>query len=287
MLTKTEIKQTLKENNIRPLKRLGQNFLIDKNIKDKIIKIASIKSDDVVLEIGPGLGALTEDLAKKAARVLAIEKDRSLYRILRENLGHYKNTEFVEGDILKYPLPEAEAFQKTAHRKESCERKKIKVLGNLPYYITSPVILRLLTMANSIDSILVTVQKEVAQRIVAQPGTKDCGSISLFVQFHAEPSIEMNISPNAFFPKPEVSSCLLKLVIRERPAIRVKDEELLFKIIRASFGQRRKTLTNTLRSFSPDIKDTLESVNINPKRRGETLSLNEFAQIADKITLQD
>jgi len=283
MLTKTEIKQLLKENNMRPLKRWGQNFLIDKNIKDKIIRLADIKSTDIVLEIGPGLGALTEDLAKKAEKVLAVEKDSLLCRILKERLCAYKNTEIIEADILKYPLPAHAAFQKQPLEEEFCESKKLKVIGNLPYYITSPAIIHLLELRGAIDSILITVQKEVARRIIASPGTKDYGSLSLFVNFYTTPFIEMNIPPDAFFPRPKVSSSLLRLSVRKKPAVAVKDEQLLFEVIRAAFGQRRKTLANTLKQFSPEIKKIMESVNIDPKRRGETLSMEEFAKLVDMI----
>ena len=265
MLTKTRLKQVLKKYNIRLKKRLGQNFLIDKNIKDKIIEKADIKKTDTVLEIGSGLGALTEDLAQRAERLVAVERDEALCRILNEIMGPHKNAMVVEADILEFDLGRF---------------RSLKVIGNLPYYITSPVIQHLLEFRDSIDSILITVQKEVAQRLVASPGTKDYGSLTLYVQYYTEPKIEMMIKKYAFFPQPEVDSSLVKLKIREHPAVSVKNEELLFKVIRASFGQRRKTLANALKTICHETKSILNSVDIDPKRRGETLSLKEFAKLA-------
>jgi len=279
MLTQTQVKQILSENNIHPKKRLGQNFLIDRNIKDKIIKIADVKPSDVILEIGPGLGALTEDLAKKAKRVVAVEKDRALTGILKDLLGGYKNVTVEQGDFLKMGSKNGD----TLLLKQGVPI--FKVIGNLPYYITTPILSRLIENRKHINSILVTIQKEVAQRIVAGPGSKDYGSLSLYLQYYTEPTIEMTISKSCFYPQPEVSSCLVKMLVREKPPVSVKNEELLFKIIRAAFNQRRKTLANTLKPICKDIKSILESAGINPACRGETLTLEKFAQIANKIDI--
>lgn len=275
MLTKNQIKEILSQNNLRPLKSLGQNFLIDKNIKDKIIQIAELKSDDYVLEIGPGLGALTEDLANAAKKVFVVEKDKGLSQVLQKNLSPYKNVTIFCGDILKFDL-------------NKIHSKKIKVIGNLPYYITSPVIFHLLQFRNIIDSILITVQKEVATRMVAAPGSKNYGALTLSILFYTEPTIEMKITRGVFYPQPEINSSLIKLNIRRTSPVSVKNEKLLFNIIRAGFNQRRKTLANALskREFSSslsrtDIQLILERSKIDPKRRAETLSLQEFANIAN------
>jgi len=275
MLTKNQIKEILSQNNLRALKSLGQNFLIDKNIKNKIIQIAELKSDDYVLEIGPGLGALTEDLANAAKKVFVVEKDRGLSQVLQKNLSSYKNITIFSEDILKFDL-------------NKIHSKKIKVIGNLPYYITSPVIFHLLRFRDIIDSILITVQKEVATRMVASPGSKNYGALTLSVLFYTEPTIEMNITRGVFYPQPEINSSLVKLNIRKTPPVSVKNEKLLFNVIRAGFNQRRKTLANALskREFSSslsrtDIQLILERSKIDPKTRAETLSLQEFANIAN------
>lgn len=284
MLTKTQLKNILSENDIRLRKSLGQNFLIDKNIKDKIIEKADIKENDFVLEIGPGLGALTEDLAKRAANVIAVEKDRKLCAILRDSLALYKNLKVIEADILDFNIEE-----------------KVKVIGNLPYYITSPIIFHLLEFKERINSILITVQKEVAERIAAKPGGKDYGVMSLSIAYYARPTVEMAIRRTAFFPQPEVDSSLVRLELRREPPVSVKNEELLFEIIRAAFGQRRKTLSNALKnslkkrfpsesgkfeeSVSNEVSAAIERAGIDGRRRGETLSLEEFASLANALMI--
>ncbi len=254
------------------MKKWGQNFLIDKNIKDKIIGKAAIEKNDFVLEIGPGAGALTEDLAGLAGKLIAVEKDRGLVKILKEMLAPCKNTTIIEGDILTFDLGKLGA-------------KNIKVIGNLPYYITSPVIMHLLKFRECIDSILITVQKEVAGRITAKPATKDYSSLTLAIQFYAAASIEMPIARGAFFPRPDVDSSLIRLNILKKRAVSVANEELLFKIIRLSFNQRRKTILNALgvELDKTVLANAFTAAGIDPSRRGETLSLNEFAKLTNTI----
>ncbi len=284
----------MRQHHFRPRKRWGQNFLIDRNIRDRIIETASLRKTDTVIEIGPGFGALTERLSHKVKRVIAVERDEKLCSILRRHIISCSNVEVVSGDILKLD------FTKLLHN--------AKVVGNLPYYITSPIIVHLLKSRALIDSIIITIQKEVAQRLLSEAGRSSYGAISCFVQFYSKPSLIMEIKKNAFFPQPEVNSSLVKLKILKVPEVRVKDEKLFFRIIRASFNQRRKTLLNSLSSklkLDPSLKRSgkvylcplghplglnkqsllkiLESAKINPHRRGETLSLEEFAKIANHI----
>ncbi len=266
-----KIKDLLKEYHIRPNKRLGQNFLIDNNIKDNIINAVGLNKNEVVLEIGPGLGALTEDLCKCAKKVIAIEKDRLLYKYLLKNIA-YKNLELIHGDILKYNFKQG-------------DNHNLKVVGNLPYYISSPILTYLIDNRTSVDSIFITVQKEFAQRLVASPGTKDYGSITCFVNFYTEPSILFTIKSRSFYPVPEVDSCFMKISFRKEP-LYLTDEEKLFKIIRASFGKRRKTILNSLSSsaiFSSkeEVLQKLKDSGISPKRRPEELTLKEFAALVN------
>jgi len=259
-----KVKTLLRKYNIRPNKRLGQNFLIDQNIQKKIIDEAGLSKKDTVFEIGPGLGSLTGDLCKCAKKVIAIEKDRRLYGSLLKN-ATYGNLELIHGDILKYDFRNIHA---------------VKVVGNLPYYISSPILIHLIENRCAIEAVFVTLQKEFAQRLVASPGKKDYGSISCFVQFYTEPSILFNIKRHSFYPAPEVDSCFLRLCVRERP-LYLTDEEKLFKIIRASFGKRRKTILNSLYSsgiFSSkeETLKRLEAAGISPQRRPEEVSLKEF-----------
>jgi len=270
-MTKTEVKLLLRKYNIRPIKRLGQNFLVDQNIQKKIIDTADISKDDTVLEIGPGLGALTGELCNRAKKVSAIEKDKRFCGVLGQSLFRdcpLRNLELIHGDILKYNW---------------CNVTRLKIIGNLPYYISSPILVKLIENRNTIDSINITVQKEFAERLAAKPGTKAYGSITCFLQFYARVEKKFTIKNSAFYPIPKVDSCFLKIKIREKPLF-VTDEELLFKIIRASFEKRRKTILNSLHSSgkfrSKEILSMqLEKIGISINRRPETLSLQEFVNI--------
>jgi 16S rRNA (adenine1518-N6/adenine1519-N6)-dimethyltransferase len=249
-------------------KSLGQNFLFDPAILGRIIEAASIGPDDTIVEIGPGPGRLTTLLSKVAKKVVAIELDSDLYIKLQDELAGRENVELVLGDALKYRYDDLSSF---------------KVVANIPYYITTPIIFSLLAARDNLVSMTLTIQKEVAQRIVANPGTKDYGVLSLAVQYHADPEIKFIIPAGAFRPVPKVDSAVIHMHIRKTPKVIVADEALLFKIIRAGFSQRRKTLSNALKPLMPDIKDVLIDTGIDPGRRGETLSMDEFAILAAHI----
>ncbi len=249
-------------------KSLGQNFLFDPAILGRIIEAASIGPDDTIVEIGPGPGRLTTLLSKVAKKVVAIELDSDLYIKLQDELAGRENVELVLGDALKYRYDDLGSF---------------KVVANIPYYITTPIIFSLLAARDNLVSMTLTIQKEVAQRIVANPGTKDYGVLSLAVQYHADPEIKFIIPAGAFRPVPKVDSAVVHIHIRKTPKVIVADEALLFKIIRAGFSQRRKTLSNALKPLMPDIKDVLIDTGIDPGRRGETLSMDEFAILAAHI----
>ena len=249
-------------------KSLGQNFLFDPAILGRIIEAASIGPDDTIVEIGPGPVRLTTLLSKVAKKVVAIELDSDLYIKLQDELAGRENVELVLGDALKYRYDDLGSF---------------KVVANIPYYITTPIIFSLIAARDNLVSMTLTIQKEVAQRIVANPGTKDYGVLSLAVQYHADPEIKFIIPAGAFRPVPKVDSAVIHMHIRKTPKVIVADEALLFKIIRAGFSQRRKTLSNALKPLMPDIKDVLIDTGIDPGRRGETLSMDEFAILAAHI----
>jgi len=266
-----KIKDILRECNVRPNKRLGQNFLIDNNIKNNIIDAVGLNKKEAVLEIGPGLGALTEGLCKCANKVVAIEKDRRLYEYLLKNTA-CKNLELIQGDILKYDFKHGGSHN-------------LKIVGNLPYYISSPILIYLINNRNAIDEIFITVQKEFAQRLTASPGGKDYGSITCFTQFYTEPSILFTIKKNSFYPVPEVDSCFMKIFFRRQP-LYLTDEGKLFKMIRASFGKRRKTILNSLSSSGmfpskEHLLQKLEASGISPMRRPEEISLKKFVDLVN------
>lgn len=268
----------LAKYDLKPLKRLGQNFLVDPNIAEKIISACEIDKNDHVIEIGPGFGQLTEGLCRKSKSVTAVEVDKKMCQALRENTREIGNLDIVCGDFLEFDI---------AGYLDGKGIKKVKIYGNLPYYITSPILVHILENKKRVDSVYILVQKEVAKRLSAGPGTADSGAITCFTQYHSIPKILFNVSKGAFYPQPEVDSAFMKLEIPDKPGVAVKDEKLFFKIIRASFGQRRKTLLNSL-SGSKDLglskekaSELLAKAGIDGNRRGETLSLNEFAKIAD------
>lgn len=260
-------------------KKFGQNFLIDTHVLDKIIAAAKITKDDFVLEIGPGIGTMTQYLAEAAREVVAVEIDKALIPILQDTLHDYDNVTVINEDVLKVDI--------ASLAKERNDSKPIKVVANLPYYITTPIIMGLFESHVPIESITVMVQKEVAGRMQADPGTKEYGALSLAVQYYAEPYIVANVPPNCFMPRPNVGSAVIRLTRHATPPYEVADEKLLFQIIRASFNQRRKTLANGLNN-SPEISYTkeqiaeaIESLGKGASIRGEALSLEEFVQLSN------
>ena len=262
-------------------KKFGQNFLIDTHVLDKIIRSAEIGKDDFVLEIGPGIGTMTQYLACAAGQVTAVEIDRALIPILEDTLDGYDNVTVINDDVLKVDLV------KLAEEKNG--GKPIKVVANLPYYITTPIIMGLFENHVPLKSITVMVQKEVADRMQVGPGTKDYGALSLAVQYYAKPYLVANVPPNCFMPRPKVGSAVIRLERYDKPPVEVRDEKLMFKIIRASFNQRRKTLANGLKN-SPELDFTkeeieaaIETLGKRPSIRGEALTLEEFARLADAL----
>ena len=272
----------LQKYNFRFQKNFGQNFLIDSRVLDKIIRAADITPEDFVLEIGPGIGTMTQYLCEHARAVTAVEIDRNLIPILEETLGGYHNAEIICQDILKMDLA------RLAEEKNS--GSPIKVVANLPYYITTPIIMGLFESHMPVESVTVMVQKEVAERMQAAPGSKDYGALSLAVQYYSLPEIVANVPPHSFIPRPKVGSCVIRLAKHPTPPLPVEDEKLLFSMIRASFQQRRKTLANGLQN-APDLSiskelaiRTLESLGLNPNIRGEALSLEQFITLSNAFS---
>lgn len=271
--------EVLQKYNFAFQKRFGQNFLIDTHVLEKIIASAEITKDDFVLEIGPGIGTMTQYLAEAAREVAAVEIDNILIPILQDTLKDWDNVTVINNDILKVDIRQL-ALEKNQGR-------PIKVVANLPYYITTPIIMGLFESNVPIDNITVMVQKEVADRMQVGPGSKDYGALSLAVQYYASPYIVANVPPNCFIPRPNVGSAVIRLTRYQEPPVQVKDPKLMFKLIRASFNQRRKTLQNGLNnspeiSFSKEeITKAIESLGVSPSVRGEALSLEQFAQLAN------
>ena len=260
-------------------KKFGQNFLIDPRVLDKIIAAAEITKDDFVLEIGPGIGTMTQYLAEAAREVTAVEIDRNLIPILQETLAEYDNVTVINEDVLKVDI--------AALAQEKNGGRPIKVVANLPYYITTPIIMGLFESGVPLASVTVMVQKEVALRMQAGPGTKDYGALSLAVQYYASPYLAANVPPNCFMPRPNVGSAVIRLTRYEKPPVQVQDEKLMFRLIRASFNQRRKTLVNGLKN-SPELSYTKEEIlealqrtGLSENVRGEALTLEQFAALAD------
>ena len=273
--------EILQKYNFSFQKKFGQNFLIDTHVLDKIIASAEITKEDMVLEIGPGIGTMTQYLACAARKVVAVEIDNSLIPILKDTLKDYDNIRIINDDVMKLDL--------AALAKEENGGKPIKVVANLPYYITTPIIMGLFENHVPVESITDMIQKEVAERMQVGPGTKEYGALSLAVQYYAKPYIVANVPPNCFMPRPKVSSAVIRLTKLKEPPVQVKDERLMFGIIRASFNQRRKTLVNGL-SNSAELNlskeeaiQAVESLGKGVSIRGEALSLEEFAKIANYI----
>ena len=279
MIAEAELKSALKRYNISPKKYLGQNFLVDEVVVDRMIRACRFTKNDWVMEIGAGLGVLTRRLARGVKNVLAVEKDRNVCVALRDMVKGYDNVNIICDDFLELDI------EKTLIEVP----EKIKVIGNLPYYITSPIIEKLITSRLNFESMYITVQKEVAERICAGPGGKDYGSLSVFVQFYTKPRILLSIGRDCFYPEPEVDSSFVELMVLQRPSVDVSDADKFFAVVRAGFGQRRKTLLNSLLSSEAitldknALAELLKKIDIDPGIRAERLSLEEFARISNAI----
>lgn len=261
-----------KRFDIKMSKKLGQNFLIKRGIVDEIVHAAELTPGEPVLEVGPGIGTLTQGLAQSGADVTAIELDRRLLEVLDITLASYDNVRIIHGDVLKLDVLSI------------MNNKPFKVVANLPYYITTPIIMSLLESKLPIERLVVMVQKEVALRMVAKPGTKDYGALSVAVQYYTEPDIVLDVPPKSFLPAPAVTSSVIRCVLRDKPPVDVIDEKLFFRVVKAGFAQRRKTFANTMKTtgLSKDrIEELLAKANIDGQRRGETFTLQEFADVAN------
>ena len=273
--------EIIKKHNFSIQKKYGQNFLIDEHVLNKIIAAAELTKDDYVIEIGPGIGTMTERMAPECRHVTAIEIDKELIPILSETLSGFDNVDIINEDVLKVDLNKLIA--------ERNDNKPVKVVANLPYYITTPIIMSLLENKIPIDTITVMVQKEVADRMMVGPGTKDYGALSLAVQYYAKPYIVANVPMNCFIPRPNVASAVIRLTCHKEPPVTVKDEKLMFNLIRASFNQRRKTLINGISNFSglsftkEQVAMALNSIGLSENIRGEALDLEKFAKLSDAL----
>ena len=278
-----ETKFILNKYQLKANKNLGQNFLIDANVVEKIVEVANIDKQDLVIEIGPGLGTLTKELLEKSGRVLCIELDSKMITILQDRFVMYKNIDIIHEDVLNLDLKKI-----IKEKKEEHQLKTVKIVANLPYYITTPIVMKLLEEDLDIESITIMIQKEVADRLVAEPGTALSGSISYAINYYTEPEVVLEVPNTAFLPAPQVDSEVIKLKIRKEPAVQVKNKNRLFQLIKMSFMQRRKTLINALYNGKimenkHEIEHMLLELNIDIKTRGEKLSLEQFAQISDYI----
>ncbi|MFK4475286.1 16S rRNA (adenine1518-N6/adenine1519-N6)-dimethyltransferase [Paenibacillus sp. RC73] len=277
--TPRRTKEIIQRHGFSFKKSLGQNFLIDQNILNKIVNAAGLDETKGALEIGPGIGALTEKLAQTAKVVTAVEIDQRLLPILEEVLAPYEHVKVRHGDVLKLDLREVFAS-------DFAGVSKVSVVANLPYYVTTPILMRLLEDKLPLENIVVMIQKEVAERMAASPGTKDYGSLSIAVQYYSEPELVCIVPNTVFIPQPNVESTVIRLRVREVPPVEVVDEQHFFEVVHASFAQRRKTISNNLKSrfFTKENRDTLEPLllqaGIEPSRRGETLSIEEFARLS-------
>ena len=276
--------EVLQKHKFNFQKKFGQNFLIDTHVLERIMDAAEITKEDCVVEIGPGIGTMTQYLAERAGEVVAVEIDKNLIPILKETLADYDNVTVINEDILKVDLNQIV--------QEKNGGKPVKVVANLPYYITTPIIMGLFENQVPLKSITIMVQKEVADRMQVGPGTKDYGALSLAVQYYAKPEIVANVPPNCFIPRPNVGSAVIKLTRYEQPPVMVKDEKFMFSLIRASFNQRRKTLVNGLTNAQnlsvtkEKVAAVLEEMQLSPTVRGEALTLEQFARLSDNLTQQ-
>ncbi len=272
--------QVLQKYGFRFQKKYGQNFLIDGHVLDRIVEASGITKEDTVLEIGPGIGTMTQYLAESAGQVIAVEIDKNLIPILEDTLSEYGNVKVINGDILKTDI---------AALAETCNKgRALKVVANLPYYITTPIVMALLEGKAPIESITIMVQKEVADRMQCGPGSKDYGALSLAVQYYAKPEVVANVPPNCFMPRPGVGSAVIRLTLYSEPVVRVKSEKKLFAVIRASFNQRRKTLVNGLAGgglslTKEEVAKALAAMGLPENVRGETLTLEQFGVLSDLL----
>ena len=282
--TPSGTKKIIEQNEFYFKKNFGQNFLIDSNILQNIVEYADITEEDCVLEIGPGIGSLTQVLAERAKKVIAVEIDKHLIPILQQTVGEYQNIEIRNQDILKTDIDEIIQNEN--------DGKDIKIVANLPYYITTPIIMDLLENHRKVESITVMVQKEVAERMQAQFGSKDYGALSIAVQYYCEAKINMIVPPSCFMPKPKVSSAVITLKLRKEPILKGIDEKLFFHIVKCAFGQRRKTLLNSLCNqlklgLSKDVlMEVIQSIGLDEKVRGEALSIQQFGDLTKQISLK-
>lgn len=278
----SHVKEVLSRHGFKFSKSLGQNFLIDGNIVRKIVSESNITKEDYVLEIGPGMGTLTEELALRAKKVVAIELDNTLLPILDETLGKYDNVEIVHGDVLKIDLSKL--------IEEKLDNKPVKVVANLPYYVTTPIIGKLIEDNLNLESITVMVQKEVAERMAAGPGGKEYGSLSIFVNFYSNPEIIVKVPKTVFMPQPKIDSAVIRLTLKkDLPDV---DRDKFFKVVKAAFSKRRKTIINALSSYGfniekETIRESLEQSNINPEERAEKLSVEDFIKISKSLPSLD
>jgi len=273
----TSIRKELTEYGLFPQKRLGQHFLVDRNILNKVIRTAQVEKEDTVLEVGPGLGEMTLALARQAKHVIAVEIDRKLVEILKKKLEDYPNVDVIKGDILTIN------FRKSDFR----EGQKIKVVANLPYQISTPLLFRFIEFKETFSTLTLMLQKEVAERIVASPGRKEYGPLSIFIQMFSDVAIRFFIKPSAFFPPPKVESAVVHMSFREKPVVNLEDEKWFKKVVKGCFGYRRKTLMNALKhsglTLPKSSESKMEKIGIDPIRRPETLTIQEFVCLADAL----
>jgi len=283
-----DTREILKKYNIKPSKSLGQNFLTDRGVLDRIIEAAKTGKDDLVIEIGPGLGVMTAALATRAGFVAAVELDRGVLPALKDTLRGFSNILIINKDILKVDIKK-EILESEELIRSGFRPAKVKIVANLPYYITTPIIMRLLEQQVGAESMVFMVQKEVAERMVARPGGKEYGALSVAVQFYSEARIMFDVPPHCFIPRPEVYSSVIRLKIYKAPPVDVKNREIFFKTVKAAFGQRRKTLVNAISNsgyFMADkeeIKKILGNMGINERQRGETLTIEQFAELSNLL----
>ncbi len=273
-------REIVKKYNIRLTKSLGQNFLADENVVRRIVDAAGVGENDLVVEIGPGIGSMTCELARRAKKVIAVEIDKHLISALQDNLKEFSNVKIINMDIMDVNIKEL---------LDKEHQGSIKVVANLPYYITTPIIMKLLEKENDFDQMVFMIQKEVARRIVAKPGGKDYGALSVAVQYYSNPVKVFDVAPHCFIPQPDVDSTVIRLEIYKTPPVILLDKDIFFKVVRASFGQRRKTMINALynsgnfNKTKEELKGILKELDINENARGETLSINKFAQLANLL----